>query len=161
MAEKLVLEGNKYHGRFIVDKRSRNVRRGSHYTEYEKEVYWYKGEGLINRLNSEEEVKFLLNTKDSFDSSIPLEECFIWIKKEEFFSEKVDNSLIVKRKEVMDILLESMCNEVENKLREGKKIIPSIRVPDLSYEDLLDKGLIADEKSGQIKLGLSYSQQTR
>ncbi|MBU2052914.1 MAG: hypothetical protein ABIJ14_02595 [Nanoarchaeota archaeon] len=158
MVEELVLTGNKYYGRFLVDKRSRNIRCGDHYTEHERKVYWYKGEGLIKNLNSEGEVKFILDTKDSFDSSIPLEEYFIWIKKEEFCSEKVNNSLIVKRKDVMDILLESMCNEVENRLREGEKIIPSIVVLDLIYEDLLERGLIAEEKTGQIKLGLSYPQ---
>lgn len=148
--EELILKGEIYEGRFLGNKRISEYEAGSHYTTYLETVYFYKGKGVIKDLQLGDETKFLFNTRKTFKKSISFEDYIIFLERDDFSYPKKSNSFIIHRKPVLDLLLQAIGKKAKN--NEKDDIIPSIELPCLKYEELIEKGLVSED-SGQIRFG--------
>ena len=147
----LTLQGENYSGRFSATKKHKEFSVGSGYYTYLENNYWWEGIGEIKEKNSGEEIKFLMRTDyNPYGKEKRLEECLIDIKGK-WANQSRPNSIITNKEKVIDLILKEMYESAKNNQTE---IIPEVWSKKLSYEELLDKGFVIEEETGQIRLPL-------
>jgi len=149
--QKATLQGDNYLGRFSATQEQKEFWAGSEYTEHLEDNYRWQGVGIIEHTETGEAHRFLLTTEwNPYGREKGLVECLVRMKGE--WPNTRPNTKIVNQKSVYDLLLGQMYEDT----REGEKseIIPKISPKPLSYEELLDRGFVTEEKSGQIRLPL-------
>lgn len=149
MAE-ATLQGHKYLGRFSAEEEETECWTGSEYAEALHNFYHWKGKGIIVDIQTKEAHRFIFRTpkRDTVRvSNGQLENEIVRIEGEWGRETKPH---IIKKESIYDMVLQQMYEEAKE--GEKTKIIPSVFPEALKYEDLLNKGLVAEKKSGQIRL---------
>jgi len=149
--QEATFQGHNYSGRFSATQEQKEFWAGSEYTEHVETNYRWQGIGIIKHNETGESHKFLLTTEwHPYEKEKGLVECLVKIKGKGF--NKRSDTKIVNQKSVYDLLLGQMYEDA----REGDKneIIPSVFPKELAYEELLDRGALTEEESGQIRLPL-------
>lgn len=150
--EELTIQGHKYFGRFSANKKKGKFWAGSEYTEHLEDRYWWNGVGVIQDNETKEQHQFLFETEiNSYGKESELLEELLVIKCKDYYRR---NPPIIRKEFVNDLILQQIYQDAKEK--EKTEIIPTVYPTPLSYEELLDKGFIAEEKSGQIMLALSF-----
>lgn len=149
--EELSIQGHRYFGRFSAVKKTKEFWAGSEYTEHLEDRYWFEGIGIIEDIEKREPCRFLFKTEiDRYGKESKLIEKLLVIEDKNYYRR---NPPVIKKEFVNDLILEKIYQDAKEK--EKTEIIPEVYSSLLSYEELLEKGLIADEKSGQIMLALT------
>ncbi len=146
--EELILEGNKYKGRFLAAEGKNRRWRGSHYSEHLVDTKYWEGKGIITDKETNEERSFLFKTEEKDYSCDGLEDEIMDLKRWPSY----DIPKIIRKEKIVDLILQSMYEDTKN--RKDEEIIPTVYPPTLKMEELVEKGLVA-EKSGQIRLPLT------
>jgi hypothetical protein len=150
-SDKVILNGEKYVGRFLGNKSTDKSWTRGEYTEREVRGYFWNGEGIVTNTETKESERFLFVTEgDEHGRSYTLEhELVSFDEKPPFHKE----SRIVKYGEVVDLVLEKMYEDSMKALEGVNVIIPHISVPRLKANELVEMGLVS-EGDGQVRLAL-------
>ncbi|MCH7567854.1 MAG: hypothetical protein IIA87_00360 [Nanoarchaeota archaeon] len=150
MSMDLVLQGDRYLGRFMASRILGSVECGSEYTSGEDKGQYWSGKGVIRKLKTSAEARFTFKTdfvKDRWRQLGDLEREMIVIQDRSF---RERSPGIVEQERLYDFVLEQMYgNALE--LRD-EEIIPMISIEKLQYEDLLISGVVAEEGTGQLMI---------
>ena len=154
MNERLMLEGERYLGHFKATRNSRDVWRGTHGGEYEKTSSWYKGAGLVIDKTNNNKYFFVFQTPSFEDPCPTLQESLVdYGQHDRRFRElrglplsQVVDGMYPK---IIDLSLESLALLVE-RLHDP---LPEVRIPLLSEQELIEKGLLVSKKE-QLHLPL-------
>ena len=151
MKNELFLMGNRYEGRFLGKIKKGKKWTGSEYTEAYVDIEWWCGEGIIKDKEIGEERRFFFETKSKEYNLGSLEHEIVCFDRREPYDIRPK---IVNYPAVVDLELEVMYEEAKN--REDEEIISTVSPTKLEIEDLVERGLIAEE-SGQIRILLKIN----
>ena len=146
----VTLQGGRYLGKFSASEKKTERWVGSEYAEHLEDFYYWEGIGIIEDTQTNEAHRFFFNTPGRESGRHTLGELENEIVRIEGEWGRETNPQIIEKKSVYDVVLQQMYEDA----REGEEteIIPSVFPKALNYEELLNRALVADEKSGQISL---------
>lgn len=144
----LILEGNRYKGRFIANEKKGEFWTGSHYSEHQEERYWWAGTGVIEDKQTNEKYRFLLETQTG-RMEMGLEQSILCFDEHQSHDE---NPNITDYPAVVDLALKALYEDVKNS--EDEEIIPIVGPTILKFEELVEQGYVS-EVSGQRRLQLA------
>lgn len=149
----ITIEGNQYKGKFKGEKKQDKFSRGSEYTEYLEDNYWWEGVAEIQKVETGEFYKFLFRTSLDECADNGLVESLLKIdygpNKCIDYESKI---IITNQKSINDLLLKQMYEDASEK--EKTEIIPEVYSGKFSYKNLLEKALVAELDSGQVRMAL-------
>ena len=147
------LQGDRYLGRFSATTEETRRWVGREYAERSAHFYNWQGMGIIEDTQTKEAHRFLFRTpaREGVSDSIgQLESEIVRIEGE---WGRGRSPPIIEKGAIYDMVLQQMYRDAI--AGEETEIIPNVFPKTLSYEELLSRSLVADEKSGQISLRLS------
>lgn len=155
MDETLIIEGERFLGKFKAIKQTSEFWGGSEYTTHTYTGFWYEGTGLIKDRETAKTYFFALRTprfREGHENDYTLEESIVHFNQRGpvyagDFEPKVVNGMY---KNIVDLSLGNMISQAET----SEEDIPTITPKRLKLDDLVERGYCVG-RDGQIQLAFS------
>ena len=155
-ADDLILEGYRYrvHLRGSAHQNDDNWGGGCSYADYKYSTYWWSGAGTVIELEAEKETAFLFNTYANENSQTTLCEAVLTISRDgSWLWPQIVKAEVLDERKLADLIGVKITERIASRTSSGP--LPEVAFGPLKLDEMIQTGIVAEPKTGQIHLPLS------